>query len=630
MKKISTVKAIILMFFPILLLFNISCLYADAGSRQNNSQQFDPYTILQSHYDAVGGLERLKKQKSSYTSGKITFAEMDGVFKQWSQGIISYRREEHYPAFSQYEGDSGEQMWSVDLNHKLLVLKDPETKKRRKIRGLLNKYENINKDSQYFKLKYNGIKDVNGEKCHVIETLNTINKDVYYSFISVESFFLLKQIIKQPYLEISTVYSDFRKINDIVYSFRNEIDISPTGKKIITQINEILVDLSINPQKFEIPNNDVKDFKFENNINAEAIPFLLVENNIYLPVTINGEEHYWVLDSGADMSVIDAAYADILGLIPQGRLLGNATSSLVEFTFVNLGGYQIKGLELFDQTILAYKGLAENFFEPEAVGILGYDFLSRFITKVDFSKQQVSFYNPDSFVYKGKGERINAPLQNKLFMVSMSINDTYQGRFGLDLGSFNVSMNYRFAEKHKLLQEIGIIRLSSDIAGVFQELQIKSESMEIAGHRVKNELYSFPLKKGNGTNSDGEMDGLVGNSLLRHFVLYLDYKHQQLIFEKGDDFNFDFPNDKSGMIIGQSLDKMPEVFYVAENTPAHKAGILSEDIIVAINNLEGATLPDVVQIAKMLQADSGTEYQMKLLRNKQYIMTSLKLQDLYK
>ena len=126
------------------------------------------------------------------------------------------------------------------------------------------------------------------------------------------------------------------------------------------------------------------------------------------------------------------------------------------------------------------------------------------------------------------------------------------------------------------------------------------------------------------------MDGLVGNSLLRHFVLYLDYKHQQLIFEKGDDFNFDFPNDKSGMIIGQSLDKMPEVFYVAENTPAHKAGILSEDIIVAINNLEGETLPDVVQIAKMLQADSGTEYQMKLLRNKQYIMTSLKLQDLYK
>ena len=43
----------------------------------------------------------------------------------------------------------------------------------------------------------------------------------------------------------------------------------------------------------------------------------------------------------------------------------------------------------------------------DVVGILGFDFLSRFVTKVDYANQLISFYDPDSFKYTGNGHNID-------------------------------------------------------------------------------------------------------------------------------------------------------------------------------------------------------------------------------
>ena len=610
-------------------LAEIQSSFTDTPTQLEKSPKLtDPYSILAAHYTAVGGLERLKNEKTSYIEGTIRFAEMDGKLEVWSEGI-QYRREAHYPAFSQIEGDNGRHMWSVDLNNKHLIHKDPETLKRRKIRGLLEDFENFNPNSEFFKLSVMGVQEVQGEPCYVIETRNTINRDIYYDYFSVNTFLLVQQIIKEPYLEFTTVYSDFRKQNEMTYAFRSESEISPTGKKIVIQTEKLFINIPIDQEKFELPEQDVKDFTFDNNRNAEAVPFVFVENNIFLPVALHGETHYWVLDSGADMSVIDADYADRLGLIKNGVLKGNATNSLAEFSFVHVDAYQVKGVELKDQTILSYEGLASKFYEPEIVGILGYDFLSRFITKIDYANRHVSFYDPDTFVYKGHGHRVDAPLQNKLFMLPMRVNETSKGRFGLDLGSFDVSMNYRFANMNNFFNAAGVKRLSSDISGMFYEQQIKTQSMEIAGYQVKNELITFPLAEGSGMNSNEELDGLVGNALLRHFTLYLDYKNQQLIFEKGENFDREFPVDKSGMIVGLSQDNLPQIFLVNENTPAFKAGIETGDIIIGINDLDDEALPSVVQIKKLFQAEPGTTYTLKVLRDSQPMTMTLQLQELY-
>ncbi len=594
----------------------------------------DPYVLFEQYYQTIGGLEKLKQEKTSISEGTIQYAKMHGKFR-YIDNDMRYYQEEYYPAFSQFEGDDGKQMWSVDLNHKKLIFKDPQTLKRRKLRELLIHFEHINKDSSYFTLRYVGSEYIRGEMCDIVELNNSVNDDIYFSYFSQKTSLLVKQIVKQPYLEISSYYSDFRKQDNMIYAFHEEIDIAPMGKKIITQTNTLKVNVPVDMGKFSIPSKDVKDFIFRQNSQAINIPFLFIENSIYLPVTINDKTHYWVLDSGADMSVIDHRYAEQLELPMYGKLSGNATSSLVSFSFAKLNNYLIKNnknqpaLDINKQIVLSYKGLAENFYEPEAIGILGYDFLSRFITKVDFAKRLVSFYDPENFTYQGAGTKIDAPLQNKLFMLPMTINERYKGHFGLDLGSYNVSLNYHFAQRHGLLNEPGVKRISSDISGVFEELQIMAKSLKIADYKVEHELYNFPLIKSNGTNSDGEMDGLLGNSLLRHFVLYLDYTKQQIIIEKGDNFNHKFPQDHSGMIIGISQNSLPEIFYIAEQTPAQKAGLKIGDIIVSLNGQDNNELPGVNKMIDLFKAEPGTIYRMKILRDQQLIAINLTLEELF-
>ena len=588
----------------------------------------DPYAILGSHYEAVGGLERLKNEKTSYSRGTIAFAKMKGIVEVWSEDV-KYRRKAQYPAFTLVEGDNGQYAWSVDLNDKQIIHKDPETLKRRKISELLEDFENFNRNSPYFSLRVLGIETVQGTPCYVLETRNSINRDVYIDYFDTESFLLLKQIVKEPYLEIATVFSDFRKQDGMTYAFRSQAEISPTGKKIDVQTEELLINIPIDRNLYELPKQEIRDFTFDKGTSSEGVPVIFRNNHLILPVTLKGETRYWVLDSGADMSVIDQEVAIELDLKPQGVLLGNATSHLAEFSFLQVEAYQVQGIKFYDQTMLAYEGLASKFNDPPIIGILGYDFLSRFVTKIDFSTHHVSFYDPATFNYQGGGNKVEAPLQDRLFVFPMIINGTIQGRFGLDLGAFDVTMNYRFAHQNNFLTVPGVTRLSSDLSGVYAKRQIKTQSLDVGGYVVTNELISFPMDEGLGANSSGELDGFIGIGLLRHFTVYLDYKNQQLIFEKGKEFGKAFPVDRSGMTIGPSRDNLPEIFLVADNTPASQAGLLIGDIILGIQEKQGFRPRTVKQLQSQFQAEAGTHYVLKVLRENQEIFVMIELRDLH-
>ena len=45
----------------------------------------DPYEIFARHYEAVGGLERFKAEKTSHFEGKVSIFGMEGVVRQWDQ-----------------------------------------------------------------------------------------------------------------------------------------------------------------------------------------------------------------------------------------------------------------------------------------------------------------------------------------------------------------------------------------------------------------------------------------------------------------------------------------------------------------------------------------------------------------
>jgi C-terminal processing protease CtpA/Prc len=172
--------------------------------------------------------------------------------------------------------------------------------------------------------------------------------------------------------------------------------------------------------------------------------------------------------------------------------------------------------------------------------------------------------------------------------------------------------------------------MSAGAGGKGGHLQVQFETMEFAGMTIRDPIISIPLGRGEGAFANEALTGNIGNSLLRHFVIYLDYKHQQVMVEKGDDFGKAFPRDNSGMQIGKSEDGDLKIIFVADGTPAHKAGFKMGDVIRSVNDVDVKRLGGLLSLRNMLREKPGTNYEIEVLREGKSKKIELTLKDLFK
>jgi hypothetical protein len=335
-----------------------------------------------------------------------------------------------------------------------------------------------------------------------------------------------------------------------------------------------------------------------------------------------------VLDTGAGASVVDSAYAVELGLETAGSFKAVGAGKTTAASFVSLPSYSVDGIKFGEQKAASIN-IASLFKRAglEATGILGYDFLSRFVTKIDYANRTLSFYDPATFEYRGPGKVVDAPLRDNLFALPMSVAGKYSGTWSLDLGASGTSFFYSYAEKNGILGQKGIESLAGGAGGYFPIKALKFPSVEIAGFTLGEQILSVPLEKG-GVFGTREETGNLGNDILRHFIIYLDYKQQQVIFEKGGDFAKDFPVGKAGVGIIVADDGSYQVFVVSPGTPAERAGFKKGDVVKSINGIPVERFSGVIAISELFKGPAGTRYEVEITRGGVPHTLKLTLKDL--
>ncbi|EKD34043.1 MAG: hypothetical protein ACD_75C02492G0001, partial [uncultured bacterium] len=489
----------------------------------------DPYQILHKHYVAIGGLDRLQKLIGSYSEGRVRYDGLEGTFKHWDARPLQYRTEEDYSVISQVEGDNGEFTWFFDTNGQLLILKDEETLKRRQISLRLDRYEHLDPHSPYFSVQFAGITTANdGKSCYELVLTNTINSDKGHFFYDTETMLMVRSVYKQPDMENHSTYGDYREVDGLLIPFYQHSRFLPWEKEEETWVTHHTFDRPVDKKIFNPPENK-KDYEFLNGRTAATVPFRLMENLIYLPVTVKGHTEYWVLDSGASMSLIDHEYAGKLGLNIQGSIKGYGFGELFDLSFVRIPEHQVGPIRFGSQKFYVMQGLTAKSYEPRIYGILGYDFLSRFVVEIDYDRQAVTFHSPESFTYSGSGVIIDAPLKYRTFSLPVTLDGKYNSLWTVDLGSYHSSIHYPFAEKHGLLDRKGVEMVSQGMSGISHETNVRFDCLAIGRFRLDQPLVSIPAEKGKGATALGEVGGNLGNSTLRHFHLFLNYPEQKLI-----------------------------------------------------------------------------------------------------
>ncbi len=590
----------------------------------------NPYEIMDKYYQAIGGLDKVKAEKTSYSEGNIEIlgSSLSGTIKQWNAEPTLMRMELDLGIFKQTSGDNGEIRWGIDPNGKLQISKDIHTLQRQKVARLIAKFEQLDPNSKNFKMTLDGIDTVGDRDCYVVRLSNSINQDTALDYIDTADFLIRKHVDLRPDETAIDVFSDYQEVAGILRPFKHDIEILPVGQKMALTITKFEANLEIDPSLFEPPSTDVKDFLFSNDPESESMPFIFSEDHILIPVNINGKERYWILDSGAGMSVIDSTFAVSIGLKVEGQIKGSGIGNTVDVYFVTIPEYSLEGLHINSQTVASIN-LHDLMKKTgwDAVGILGYDFLSRFVTEIDYANETITFYDPELFVYDDEGVIVDATMQEKFLTLPMKVEDKYNGRWNLDTGAGGCSFHYPFAVSHGITERKGIEKMSFGAGGSLDDKMIKVGNLELAGFKLKDQLMDYPLEKGVGAFSSQELIGNIGNALLKNFVIYLDYPNQQVIVEKGADYGIKFPQDRSGMQIFVG-DSGYEIYFVSPGTPADKAGFKKGDIIRTVNDIDADFFKDLSAVRDLFRQESKSSYRIGVERDGKVKTLEITLADL--
>jgi len=591
----------------------------------------DPYVILDHHFQANGGLDRMRGERTQYIEGRLSVAGLEGTIKVWTQKPDLTRTEVDLVALRMTQGDNGKVKWVLDSNGKLqrITNLDQSAIKRKEVKRRMAEYEYADPHSEVFVVTFEGIEKVDNKDCYVIKIKNNINKDVCSSYINANNMLLEKSVSIEDENSNDAFYGDYREVDGLMVAFWTKQILHQTGQEEKITITKYISNPEINSALFDPPVETTKDYQFVQGNSAEKIPFRFIENHLYIPVTVGCKERLWILDTGAGMSVISEEFANLLGLELQGDLKGRGGGGTVDVKLTTLPPFNLQGIQFEEQTVAVINMKKLNLrLGIEIVGILGYDFLSRFVTKIDYANELVSFYDPDAFEYTGNGHKLDGHIKNNIFRVEATLDDEHSGTWLFDIGASTCGLHGAYALLNGFTERKGVEGIGQGAANTFRTKRVKCKNIEFAGFIVDNPMVSFPYG-GTDTVFTADEIGVLGNSLFRNFVIYCDYANEQLIVEKGDDFNKEFPEDKAGLTFIRRENGEFEVLFVAVGTPAAKAGFREGDTVKSINGIDVRYIGSLTAIRKMLNEEPGTQYAFVVNRNGKEKRLNLKLADLY-
>jgi len=591
----------------------------------------DPYEVLDRYYEAMGGLDRVKAEQTRHFEATLSVAGLEGTIHHWEVSPDRSRSEVDLVVFTQTTGDNGEVAWEIGMNGKLRIEQDPNVLARREVGKRLALFEHLDRDSDIFTVSLDGIEQVEGADCYVIRVASATDDVERVWYIDVSDFLLRKSIDIQPDMQQHAVHSDYRDVNGVIHAFRQDIEILPLGQEQVVVTTFLETNVDIDPALFEAPAEDARDFVFTEGGDRADVPCEYIERHIFLPVIVDCDKSLWVLDSGASASVIDRDYAESLGLELSDEIKGQGAGNTVDVAFATLPPFSVQGIEFEEQqvAVIEFVDLFRRISDLEVVGILGYDFLSRFVTRVDYANNMLTFYDPETFEYEGDGTVLDAPLKENLFTVAATVDDVHTGRWMLDLGAGGMTFHAPYAKAHDLGSRDGISGVGFGAGGRIYHRFSRYETVEFGGYTVERPMISMAGSDGEieGGFSGGELVGNLGNTLFRHFVLYLDYENQQVVVEKGDNFETEFPWDRSGLQLWRPAEAC-EVLYASPGTPAEEAGFQEDDVVLTINGIDVEHFGGLLELRAMFREEPGTEYVFEVERDGKRKELKLVLRDL--
>jgi predicted aspartyl protease len=564
--------------------------------------------LLEQVAGRIGGAERLRQIRTARYSGQIQIGSLAGPFQLDRETATGrYRNSMDLRAFRSISGFDGEQLWRVDANGKVSTSRDNEAIAEAVISEKLDDDQFLIHPEEYeFSVS-------ESESEYIVEITSREYRDQLFGSMKIhidrETLLITrKEAIRGGY-KVTTMIGDYRKFDGLLFA-REIRTLDAVGNESIVRIHEIEINQPVDdPALFLPPSDDVRDFSFLNNGHSAVIPIRIPVDHIYTDVRIDGRTYQFIVDTGASSTVLSTALAAELGLESLGTVIGGGVSGSQELSFVEVPEMIVGDISLVNQRIIAMDFSELQKKIPSLDGILGMDFLNRFVIRLDYVKGEMEAFDLEHFSYDGSGEQFD--LDGIYCFLSF---DGHSGKFTIDTGAGGFSLHAPFVRKYDLIRDRERMPSASSIAGLGStELRV----YEALCHEINLgsfTLHDIPVHLSEietGAFANEAIVGNVGGMIWRKFIVYFDFTANRMILEPNTNFDEPFPLNRLGMGFKQ-IGSRYLVDSVATHSPASELGVGRDDELLEFDGVP-ATAYSLDDLRLKFRAEEGTRYRMKFL-----------------
>lgn len=277
-------------------------------------------------------------------------------------------------------------------------------------------------------------------------------------------------------------------------------------------------------------------------IRAQSIPIEISgSGHIFLRVRVNDSEPLlFGFDSGFEQSALTTRQAKTLNL----KLYGEAQvtgggENTEDFSFTKNVSFDLSGVKFKLKEIGV---LALDFPSPVAgeamAGILGYDFISRFVVEIDYANKFIKLYNPRNYRYRGRGNVLPIKMLNNCPAISATVSlpglKPISATFEIDTGAdIDIFFYSPFVRKHKLLNSKQETTEAATLGiGGTSKIRIgRADNISLGRTVVANPRVHFSQAT-KGDSASTFSAGFLGNNLFRQFKkVIFDQTRRRFILE---------------------------------------------------------------------------------------------------
>ena len=293
----------------------------------------------------------------------------------------------------------------------------------------------------------------------------------------------------------------------------------------------------------------------------------------------------------------------------------------VSFAFdqkLNLHGLTVNHLNFHvnDYSVLS------SVYGEKIDGIIGYSFFSRYIVKLDFDNNMVEVYSPGKIKYP-EGGFVLHPAFSSLPIQWLQIKDKRRMNFNfyLDTGAgLCFLMSDKFAEDSSILlsRRRPVVTQAEGMGGKLQMRLTVVKEVRVGPYRFRH-VPTYLYKDEFNVTSYPFVGGLIGNDLLRHFNLVINYPNHEFHLLPNKHFDEPFDYTYTGLGVYYINNKIM-ITDVIQDSPAEKGNFKVGDEIFSV----GTNFSHNIQTYKNILQNSDEDIKVIVNRNDKLIILNLR------